>query len=213
MSNNLTYYDSPFLTNDVSELRESIYKFGKKLTFEAGIFVLHPEDTVASIYYIDQGRIRAYTTNSDGKEKILLILEDGCLFGSVPSILGQISTISAVSETSAVLYLLDNNQITSSDIFKDNLIRYYSRTILKLMKSIECLSLDCCKTRLYNLFRASADITTTQKSSWYNLKFKYSQEDIAKIINANRVTVARLINELCDEGLIRIVNRRIQVKL
>lgn len=213
MSDEFSNYDTPFFTHDAPDLKELIYQSGRKITSKAGLIVMHPEDAVDSFYYIDNGRIRAYTTNLEGKEKILFIMGEGCLFGSVPSILGQISTIYIVTETPVVLYMLDHNLIMSSELFKDNLINYYSKAIIKLMKSIESLSLDCCKTRLYNLFRASADRKVPQKSSWYDLKFRYSQEDIAKIINANRATVARLIIELSGEGLIRTVNRRIQVKL
>ena len=107
---------------------------------------------------------------------------------------------------------MDDSIMATSSLLKDSLLIYMSKTIMTLMKTIESLALDCCKIRLYNLFRASADNSSPMRDNWYELRFQYSQEDMAKIISANRVTVARLINELCDEELIRIVNRKIQVK-
>ena len=206
-------YGTPFLSTQCLELKEIIYKLGVKFSCDTHTILIHPEEIVNSIYYIDKGRVRFHTTNYEGKERILLILEEGSIFGAVPSILiNQMPNISIISETPTVLYKMDDSIMATSSLLKDSLLIYMSKTIMTLMKTIESLALDCCKIRLYNLFRASADNSSPMRDNWYELRFQYSQEDMAKIISANRVTVARLINELCDEELIRIVNRKIQVK-
>ncbi|KUO60929.1 MAG: hypothetical protein APF84_13990 [Gracilibacter sp. BRH_c7a] len=212
MSDNQSY-GTPFLSSQCLELKEEIYRYGIKITSDAHVILIHPYEAVDSIYYIDKGRVRFCTTNYEGKEKILLIQEEGSIFGAVPSLLIlQMPNMSIVTETPTVLYKMDNRIIASSNLLKDGLLKYMSKTIMTLMKVIESLSLDCCKIRLYNLFCASADAASALEDNWYSLRFQYSQDDMAKIISANRVTVARLINELCDEELIRIVNRKIQVK-
>lgn len=212
MSDNQSY-GTPFLSSQCLELKEEIYKLGIKISCNAHVILINPYEAVDSIYFIDKGRVRFCTTNYEGKEKILLILEEGSIFGAVPSLLiEQMPNILVVTETPTVLYKMDNHIIASSNRLKDSLLKYMSKTIMTLMKVIESLSLDCCKTRLYNLFCASADTSSTMGDKWYSLRFQYSQDDMAKIISANRVTVSRLINELCDEELIRIVNRKIQVK-
>ena len=46
---------------------------------------------------------------------------------------------------------------------------------------------------------------------WYKLKVHYTQYELSTIIGGARVTISKLINELCDEGFIRMLNRNVQV--
>ena len=43
------------------------------------------------------------------------------------------------------------------------------------------------------------------------MKKRYTHQDLASIIGANRVTVSKMIGELCEECQIRCLNRKIQV--
>ena len=40
---------------------------------------------------------------------------------------------------------------------------------------------------------------------------RYTQYELSTIVGGARVTVTKLLNELCAEGFLRILNRRIQV--
>ena len=44
-----------------------------------------------------------------------------------------------------------------------------------------------------------------------NILTHYTQYEISTIIGSARVTTSKLINELCNDGFIRILNRKIQV--
>ena len=60
-----------------------------------------------------------------------------------------------------------------------------------------------CKDRLKRLYCSTADTSRVIDGGWYDLKINYTQYEISTIIAAARVTVSKLINELCTEGFIR----------
>lgn len=212
MSDNYTFC-TPILSNELSEYKNLFIKYGNRSSYISNTIVFETGDLVDSIYYIDKGRVKLSTTNYEGKEKILFFLGEGTIFGAELSLSSEISMTTATTESPSVLYVTSPTIINSSAEFKDSVIKYMSKTIITLMRSIESLSLYCCKTRLYNLLRSSVNDLSSEEENWHDLKYQYSQEDLAKVINANRVTVARMINELCQEELIRIINRKIQVKV
>jgi CRP/FNR family cyclic AMP-dependent transcriptional regulator len=49
------------------------------------------------------------------------------------------------------------------------------------------------------------------ENAWYDLYTHYTQYEISTIVGSARVTTSKLINELCNSGYIRILNRKIQV--
>lgn len=204
---------APILSHELSKHQDSFMKLGKKKPYSPKAIVFQTGDLVDCLYYIAKGQVKLSTANCEGKEKILLFLGEGTIFGAALSLTCEFSAVTAVTEYPSVLYVIDPGIIKSSVQFKDSVITYMAKTIITLMRSVENLSLYCCKTRLYNLLRSSASELPCEEDNWHDLKFQYSQEDMAKIINANRVTVARMVHELCNDGLIRIMNRKIQVKL
>ena len=48
---------------------------------------------------------------------------------------------------------------------------------------------------------------------WYDLKLNYTQYEISTIVGGARVTISKLINELCAEGFIRVLNRKTQISV
>ena len=46
---------------------------------------------------------------------------------------------------------------------------------------------------------------------WYGLKIQYTHYELGILIGSVRVTVSRLINKLCNDGILRLVNHRIQI--
>ena len=45
---------------------------------------------------------------------------------------------------------------------------------------------------------------------WYNQQIQYTQNDVSIIIISSRITVSKPLNKSCEEGIIRMLNRRIQ---
>ncbi len=207
---------APLICYNAAELRPLVYQHGNKLTFVSKRVILSPIDILDSYYFIDKGRARYVTTGTEGEERILGILEQDSFFGVVPILLpDQTFNLFVITEIPTVIYTLNKdtfmNLLNSSTTFRDSTLRGLATQIIMLMSQIQSLSFKSCKDRLYELFLASTIKQHLVDQHWYKLKYQYTQEDMGKIIGASRITVTRIINELCSEDLIRIVNRKIEV--
>ena len=65
--------------------------------------------------------------------------------------------------------------------------------------------------RLLKLSRMPADRPQLVDGRWYNQQIQYTQNDVSIIIISSRITVSKPLNKSCEEGIIRMLNRRIQI--
>ena len=98
-----------------------------------------------------------------------------------------------------------------SNLFRNALMQCYANKLLILRCEIENLSFNSCKNRIKRLFCASVDTKNVPDPEWYDLKIKYTHYQLGVIVGAARVTISKLIQELCVEKFIRVLNRQIQI--
>lgn len=167
------------------------------------------------VYYIKNGRTKHYFIGEDGSEKILYTLSNGWLFGETPIFL-EVPTklITETMETSEV-WMLPNvamhSLFDSSNIFRRFLMKNVCRKTLILRNDIEMLVFHPVKERILQLFCSSANPSELMDGQWMPLYTKLTHYEVSTIIGSARVTTSKLINELCAEGSIRMVNHRVQV--
>jgi CRP/FNR family cyclic AMP-dependent transcriptional regulator len=64
-----------------------------------------------------------------------------------------------------------------------------------------------------HLLYFSADTTLAVDGNWYFLKHNYTQHELGTILGVSRVTISKFVNEFCKDGIIRVVNRRMQINI
>lgn len=196
-------------------LEELIRQNSTSVAYPARKVFLEPGMKLRGIYYIAEGRTRHYMVGDDGTEKILYTLSDGWFFGETPCSLQEptglfskteIKTKIEIIPWSAYQKLLDTNRM-----FRNAILESYSNKMLILRHEIENLTFNSCKNRLKRLFCSAADTAHLIDGGWYALKVRYTQYELSTIVGGARVTISRLMNELCDDGFIRMLNRSAQV--
>lgn len=197
------------------KLEELIKKYGKKWVYPARHIFLEPGTYLKEVIYIKDGRTRHYMVGNDGTEKILYTLSNGWFFGETPCSINEPTGLFSKTEIKTTLYkiplafyqeLLDTNKL-----FRDAVFESYSKKMLIMRYEIANLTFNSCKDRLKRLFCSNADTSELIEEKWYNLKVSYTQYELSTIVGGARITVNKLINELCSNGFIRILNRNIQV--
>ncbi len=187
----------------------------KELHIPAGKLFLPPGDTINCIYYIKSGTTRHCMTGPDGTEKLLYCLNAGWFFGETALFFTSHTTLSSYAETDVVIYKVPmtvyNKLLASNALFREVLIKGYSSKILAMRYEIENLSFNSCKDRIKRLFCMMIDTQDTSTPGWYNLKRRYTQSELCVMIGAARITINKSISELCDDGFIRMLNRKVQV--
>lgn len=170
---------------------------------------------IKGIFYIAQGRTSHYIIGKDGGEKLLYTLSSGWFFGESINFLHQPSTVISKTDSPTVLYKLDyetfDKLINSSAFFRNAILLDNAKKMLIMRHEIESITFNSYKERLLKLFYVAADRTELIDGQWYNQQVRYTQSDLSTIIGSSRITVSKLLGELCDEGFIRMLNRNIQI--
>ncbi len=197
------------------KLEKLISEFGEEYTYPAREIFLEPGMYLKDVIYIKSGRTRHYMVGSDGSEKILYTLTDGWFFGETPCSMNKPTGLYSKTEIKTILYKIPaktyQNLLDSNKIFRDAVLESYSRKMLNLRYEVANLTFNSCKDRLKRLFCTTADTAKLIEDQWYNLKVNYNQYELSTIVGGSRVTVSKLIGELCCDGFIRVVNRTMQV--
>lgn len=204
-----------YLIND--EVRDIIYKNGMKETYPAKRILFYPGDTAEYLYYIDSGKVLMGLWGEDGEERLVEILGSNTFFASA-SVIGNLpDRIFVSTDTPTTVYKIDRKStyklISESEAFRNAILHYISAIVVKLIVLIEDNAFHDCRKRILNLLMATIEKDKLIDGKWAELKYNYSQTDIARIVGATRPTISRMMKELCDDGSIRIINRKIQVAI
>ncbi|AEV29506.1 cAMP-binding protein [Sphaerochaeta pleomorpha str. Grapes] len=172
-------------------------------------------DAMDGVYYVFQGRTKHYILAEDGAEKILYCLSSGWFFGETPLTLheptGLISETMEPSILWKIPYSVYDKLLDVNKLFRTAIMNCMSRKMLIMRHEIENQVFNPCKQRILQLLCSTVDNASLVEGKWYNLSSHYTQYEISTIIGSARVTTSKLINELCNEGFIRILNRKLQV--
>lgn len=196
-------------------LEALICRYSTSVAYPAKRVFLEPGMEPQGVYYIAEGRTRHYMVGADGTEKILYTLSAGWFYGETPCSLQEPTGLFSQAEVKTQIYIIPRytyeELIDTSKMFRDAILENYSNKMLIMRHEIENLTFNSCKDRLKRLFCSTADTDRLIEGNWYSLKVYYTQYELSTIIGGARVTISKLINELCDEGFIRLLNRNAQV--
>lgn len=177
--------------------------------------IIHVAGTTdSSVYFIAKGSVRFVCNSMEGNEKILYILGKDHFFNE--EILFQPFEIAmdAVCNESCSLWKIDSyvhEELLKNQEFVQEICRGMIRKKQLLQKEIEDICFLSCKERILQILAKDCDREQIYEDSWYEVKGRYTHQELATMIGANRVTVTKLIAELYEERKLRSVKRRVQV--
>ena len=198
------------------KLEDLLSKKAEIMTIPNKTTFLHQYEDFNSLYFIRKGKTCHYMLNERGVQKILYTLNRGWFFGEIAAILNiHYTSLSSFAEGDTIIYKLNATQfkklMDSSKIFRDSLMSCICYKLISLRYEIENLALNSTRDRLIRYLCMNVDETDVEDRKWLNQKFRKTHYEMGVIIGSTRESVSRLIRELRDEGIIRIVNNNIQV--
>jgi len=198
------------------DLTELVHEVGIRKSYPANTTFMAPYNDRNQLSFIHKGKCRVFIASEDGREKILAILKENAFFGSTQMITGINDNLYIISDTPVVLYNIDQHTfirlMDSSRIFRDTILHQLSNLFFATTKQLESCSFKTCKVRLYENLLKNMDEDSSPDGVWFPLKSKNTQSDLAKIIGSSRYTVTKLISELCEDGVIKIINNKIEIR-
>lgn len=213
--NNVFSLTSPIQSNP--ELEQILRKQASPLAIPAKKVFLEAETASGGVYYILSGRTRHYLLGDDGAEKILFVLTAGWFFGDTASLLSVPQPLYVMAEEPTEILFIPTEAfrglMRSNPVVNEAIMFSQAYKNLMMCREIESHVFLTSRDRLLQLFYHSADATFAFDGKWYSLKHNYTQQELGTILGVSRVTISKLVNEFCNDGVIRIVNRRMQINI
>ena len=188
-------------------------------TVEASVkhIVADTADSTAYVYYLKSGKTSHFLTNGTDS-KLLYQMTAGNVFGNVlPEGMDCVATIVKVAEKAVILRMTRESYLSllaADSQFAMDMFKLNAMSGVHMANEIANLSFNSCKTRLMKIYCSQADTSSpVDDGKWYPVRSKLTHDELSDIVGSARVTISKLINELCNDGFIRTINRRAQVNV
>ena len=206
---------SPVQSNP--ELESVLRKQASVLTIPARKVILEAETTPRGVYYISSGRTRHYLLGADGMEKVIMVLTAGWFFGETAGFLDVQTHLYVMTEELTELLFIPTTKfralLRQNPSFNEAIMASFAYKNQLMCREIESQVFYTSRERLLQLLYFSADDTLAVDGNWYFLKHNYTQHELGTILGVSRVTISKFVNEFCKDGIIRVVNRRMQINI
>ena len=172
--------------------------------------IIYREGDPPMVLLVVHGTLRIYATAEDGREFTLFWAHPGDWLGHI-LVIGGPSDVSAQAVSDAALHVVPAELFESlarTDVaFAWELLRAMSARIRALVGSVRMLVFMDLRQRMAHQL---IEIAFRQPAG-SALVAEVSQQDLADLVGSPRTSIARILADLRDEGIVRTVPRGIQV--
>lgn len=196
------------------KLVEELGSLSTRLSLPKKQTIICQGDEDENLYFIVNRKIRISINSCNGCEKIVYILKEGNFFNEDVLFTKDVSLINADCEEESTILRINPQTLCKSKYYDEIIKNIFLKVSMKnniLIKELENISFKSCRERILAIFANSCDKKKVYDQEWYEVNIRYTHQDIAAIIGANRVTVSKIVTDLCDCGELRNINRRIQI--
>lgn len=197
------------------ELERTLASRSRKIIIPGNKVFLTEGDELDMLYYIRAGTVSLYMADRNGAEKTLYRLTRGWFFGEIVCQLNlRRTSLLFIADEETTLYGINDYAVAAlmdeDSKFRNSLLRCTCYKTIALRYEIANFTFCPSKTRLLKSLYRDVDSSKLIDGRWYALAKRRTHYELGVDIGATRVTVSRLIGELCCEGRLRTVNNQIQ---
>lgn len=211
-------YDSPWVKLNPTNIGERLefYKIGIPMNYGQCEIIYLQDEKSDNFFYLKKGRVKAYTLQKDGTEKILSIHEAGNFFGETAT-LDQLPRPCCTSTMvkSEIIVLSQNDFNVLMKIAPDvcmNIFQAQAKKVRLLSFQIQDMAFYDAEQRVAHLLLRFANDFGTVTPEGIKLSISFSDQDLAGLVGTCRVTVTKILNTFKKEGLIEKGYRNIIIK-
>lgn len=166
------------------------------------------DQQAGNLYIVHNGRLRVFLSNEHGKELTVDVIHKGSVFGTNSFLYHGTHKVSIQSVTEARLIVCSRDTIrtlsASHPELSRDLLQYFIEENNHLTHLLESITLYSAADRVMDFLLVATDQGKRQ--------IPYTHEDIAMCLSMNRVTVSRIIKNLCDQGIVENSYGKISLK-
>lgn len=172
--------------------------------------VFHRGDPASHLYVIVAGTVKVALPDELGREAIVALLRGGDVFGELALFddSPRSASVTAVTETEALLLAREDflAVLERSPAAMRQMLRLLARTIRRASTRVEDLVFLDVASRVAKSLIDLAELGGTAVP-----EIALTQDDLASIVGATRVSVNRVLASLESRGLVKVERRRIEI--
>jgi CRP/FNR family cyclic AMP-dependent transcriptional regulator len=171
---------------------------------DTGEIFFTPEEDIERLYVLKEGRVRVYKTNAEGQEVTLAVVRAGAVFGEMALTAQRLRDSYARAEEPSVVFSLRREDL--EDLIQGNtevgfrLLRSLSERLRLCERRLEDVTLKEMPARLASQLAELVEAEGAASAEGYLVPTRYTHEQLASMIGANRVSVSRAFAELREGG-------------
>ncbi|HET9850050.1 MAG TPA: Crp/Fnr family transcriptional regulator [Candidatus Saccharimonadales bacterium] len=184
-----------------------VFRGGTKLTYRRGEYIIRPGETPSSVFYIEEGLVKALNISKYGEENLLIIRKSQEIFPLIWALTGQEREIIYQAITPTIVRRIDRQTYLKYlhghpsamppilDMVTE-MYRIHSERILNL-------EYRTVRERLISFLISTCHRLGEQTEEGMRINAPLRHQDIASSINASRETASRELAKLEQRGLIK----------
>ncbi len=172
--------------------------------------VFHRGDPASHLYVLIAGTVKVALPDEQGREAIVSLLRGGDIFGDLALFddSPRSATIIAITETECFLLARDDflAVLERSPLAMRQMLRLLARVVRRLSTQVEDLVFLDVPSRVAKSLLDLAELGGSEVP-----EIQMTQEDLAAIVGATRVSVNRVLASLESRGIVKVDRRRIEI--
>ena len=175
-----------------------------------------PEEVGEKLFIVKEGRIRLYKTGAGGNEITIGFLDQGKLFGEMSLTAQRTRELYAQATEPSLLISLSREALENLVLEKPRvglrLTERLSERVRALEKRLEDATFKEMPARLASLILQLVESEGVKTGEGYKIPTRYGQEQLAKMLGVNRVSVTRAFKRLRESKVVEMRQRLIHVR-
>jgi CRP/FNR family cyclic AMP-dependent transcriptional regulator len=189
---------------------ETLFGNTSSRSFPKNTVVIHENDPADSLFIIENGKVKVYCSDKNGKEFIMNTQAEGDYFGELALLddSTRSASVRTVEKSSFCIIFKENfNRVLDEHPnIARKMIRNLAARVRKLTADVKSLALQDVYGRVANVLM---DLAEERGDGTLYIPEKLTQQDIADRVGASREMVARILKDLTIGDYIRFEGRHI----
>lgn len=192
----------------------ALFAAGRDIHYKKNEYIIRAEDQPSGVYIVQQGIVKAFSSNDKGEQYTHLLYAAGEIFPLVWGISGTWKAINFQAVDDVVVRRISRehfmNIATGDKQAATQLLQYIARYLVVYSERVENLTYHYASERVaYRLLFLADRFGSADAHGHILLKLPLTQDDIAAATSLTRRTVSRELGRLQRKGCIDIKQRTI----
>lgn len=191
------------------ELREPLLARARLRGFSPGQMIQYSGDAASGFWVIKSGQVKIGRFGEGGRFQLLALMREGDSYGELGVFSGQGRIVDAVALGACELYWVGQHELDEAIVSHPQLARELIRILsVQLQETLDTLILQRRMSAPQLLARA---LLALSRGASAERVANVTQDDLAELIGASRVTVSSALGKMEKEKLVKRRYRRIEI--